>query len=492
MPETGGAFARVRELIHSEMLEHSIPSLALAVARDGEVLWQEGFGWADRERRLPATAHTMYSLASISKPITATGAMVLNRQSKLDLDRPIDDYLGQARLNARAGSAAEATVRRVAAHTAGLPLHYHFFYADEPYRRPPMDETIRRYATLITAPGERFHYSNLGYGLLDDVLARLSGQSYADFMRREVFLPLGMTRASVDIGPGLEEFTATRYGSDGLPYPFYGFDHPGGSAVFCSAHDLLRFGMFHLKTRLPDQRAILTDEQIDAMQARATSPNASRAYGFGWALNDDECGYRSIGHGGGMGGVSTELRLIPSERIAAVALCNASCGLPWRVVQELFTALLPNYAERRTEQERKEQEQQKEQQKPEQFQPPPELLGEWRGAVSTYAGERALTLRFKADGDIHAQIGDQLRTLVNEAHFEEGFFSGKMLGDIGTDDAGRRPYQLRLDLKPRGDTLNGALVAETIYPHDEGGAPGKRVGNALAYWTELKKQDPAP
>ena len=72
---------------------------------------------------------------------------------------------------ARVGNAGDATVRRVANHTSGLPLHYQFFYADEPYRRPAMDETIRRYGNLVTAPGERYQYSNLGYGVIDYVIA---------------------------------------------------------------------------------------------------------------------------------------------------------------------------------------------------------------------------------------------------------------------------------------------------------------------------------
>src|SRR5215210_6719647 len=184
-------FDRVRELMRTQLIERALPSLAVAVARNGVMLWEEGFGWADRANRIPATAHTLYSLASISKPITTTGLMILHERGLIDLDRPLDDYLGDAKLTARIGSAVDATVRRVANHTAGLPLHYQFFYADQPQRPPPFDETIRRYANLITLPGERYQYSNLGYGLLDHVIARLSGQTYANFMRREVFLPLG-------------------------------------------------------------------------------------------------------------------------------------------------------------------------------------------------------------------------------------------------------------------------------------------------------------
>src|SRR5438128_3665818 len=116
----------IRELIRARLVEQSLPSVAVAVARDGTSLWEEGFGWADREHRVPATEHTMYSLASISKPITATGLMVLKELGKLDLDRPINDYLGAAKLNAWIGDAADATVRRVANHTSGLPLHWHF------------------------------------------------------------------------------------------------------------------------------------------------------------------------------------------------------------------------------------------------------------------------------------------------------------------------------------------------------------------------------
>lgn len=324
---SSGTFERVRKLMRSQLIERGLPSLAVAVARDDVILWEEGFGWANRANRIPATPHTLYSLASISKPITTTGLMILHERGLLDLDRPIDEYLGDAKLNARVGSAADATVRRVANHTAGLPMHYQFFYADQPHRPPPFDETIRRYANLITVPGERQQYSNLGYGLLDHVITRRSGQPYADFMRREVFLPLGMTHASVDIAAGLEPFQAIRYGADGISYPFYDFDHPGGSAVFCSAHDLVRFGMFHLKAHLDDQRTILSDETIDDMQVNTAAPGEAKGYGVGWGIIKDNYGYRSVGHGGGMGGVSTSLMIVPAEGIAMVVLANAETDL---------------------------------------------------------------------------------------------------------------------------------------------------------------------
>ncbi len=121
----------------------------MAVAHEGEIIWEEGFGWADRENRTPASEHTLYSLASISKPITATGLMLLVERGKVDLDKPIDDYLGEAKLRARVGDASEATVRRVANHTSGLPLHYQFFYEDEVVPAPP----ARRNDPAVCQPG---------------------------------------------------------------------------------------------------------------------------------------------------------------------------------------------------------------------------------------------------------------------------------------------------------------------------------------------------
>jgi CubicO group peptidase (beta-lactamase class C family) len=412
--------------------------------------------------------------------------MILKERGLLDLDRPINDYLGDAKLTARVGDAADATVRRVANHTAGLPLHYHFFYDDEPYLRPPMEETIRRYGNLITAPGERFQYSNLGYGILDRMIARLSGKSYPDFMRQEVFLPLGMTRASVDIGAGLEPFQAIRYGADGIRYPFYDFDHSGGSAVFCSAHDLVRFGMFYLKAHLEDQKVILSDETIDQMQINTASPGETNGYGVGWGINENDRGYRSVSHGGGMGGVNTNLLLIPSEHIAVAVLSNGCSELPFTLTADILAALFPTYAEKLAEQQSEQAKQNESPPEPE-FAPPAELLGAWKGSVQTYQGDIPLALWFKETGDIHAQLGSQLKTLVNKAQLDKGFLGGRMLGTIPTPDASRRPHEVYLDLKLRDQVLNGAVYAVTPYEDGEGGAPDKRPGYALAYWTELTK-----
>ncbi len=185
-PHSVPDFSGVRTLVRKEMVEAVIPSVTVAVARKGKIIWEEGFGWSNREKRIAATEHTMYYTASVTKTFTATALMILQQRKKIDLDRPINDYLGSAKLASTAWDPAGATVRRVETHTTGLTTF-------NPTAAMSIDEKIRRFGVLFWPPGERFDYSNLGPMILEDVVSRVSARSYPDFVREEVFWPLGMT-----------------------------------------------------------------------------------------------------------------------------------------------------------------------------------------------------------------------------------------------------------------------------------------------------------
>ncbi|MGH7664151.1 MAG: serine hydrolase domain-containing protein [Gemmatimonadaceae bacterium] len=473
-------FDTARARILQVMQEDSLPSVAVAVAEDGRVLWEEAFGWADRERQIPATEHTMYSLASISKPITATGLMTLVEDGRIDLDRSANDYLGSGRLNGLAGDASEATVRRVASHTAGLPLHYEFFYADEQYGERTMDEAIARYGVLVNPAGAVFEYSNLGYGIVDHIIARVSGESYATFMRREVFLPLGMTHTSVHIASGLEEYAAQRYDAEQQPIPYYDFDHDGGSAVYSSAHDLVRFGMFHLKNSLSDQRPILDDTTIDAMQHIQTPGSTESGYGLGWSITSDDLGFRRVSHGGGMPGVSTALYLYPAEDVAIVVLTNRSAGRSVRgIAQELAAAVLPRYATALKEYRARSEAEGADNVQSD-FEPPPELLGEWAGTLRTYENTTPIRLVVQPDGDVHVLMEGQLRTLLNAVAYNDGNLTGRFAGTIPTADARRHPHSVLVDLRLHDDgTLSGQASALNTEP---------RLFFALTSYMELRRE----
>jgi CubicO group peptidase (beta-lactamase class C family) len=482
-------FDPIRQSIKAGMMRRNVPSISVAVAKDGKILWEEGFGWADRERRIAADENTMYSLASISKPITATGLMTLVAAGKIDLDKPINDYLGATKIRAHVGSADEATVRRIANHSAGLPEHFQFFYENEPWRPASPDETILRYGDLYSKPGERFQYSNLDYGVLDYVISRVSGRSFAEYMRNEVFLKLDMTRTSIGVDPSLKEFAATRYdGEDLTPIVTYQFDHNGASAVYSSVHDLVLFGMFSVKEHLPDQFPIFTDQAIDQMQQSTITDSPGIGYGIGWNI-DTTTKYRIVTHSGGMPGVATWLRLVPSERLVIVVLCNENDHLAHEVADDITAFMLPGWAPPKTAPH------------PTPVPPSKTMIGVWKGAVETYHEKIPLQFTILPSGEVKAKLGDQLETLVNGATFANDTLGGVMNGNIHLPDASRRPYILSLSLRVRdGDLLSGAVTARAdgegtmpayqIVPAVPGMAPPLQVEKdtfVISQWTELRK-----
>lgn len=471
-------FDSVRAIIR-RAIDGGLPSLAVAVAKDGHIIWEEGFGLADRERRIPAGPQTMYSLASISKPFTATAIMKLVEQGKIQLDRPANDYLGAAKLTGLAGDASRVTVRQVMSHTAGLPLHWQFFYSNADYRRPAMDSTISRFGIVVYPPGTVYQYSNLGYGILDYIVSRVSGRSYVDYMRDEIFAPLGLTHTSVDIAPGLEGQVAQRYDAALRPIPFYTFDHPGGSAVYASAHDLVRFGMFHLKTRLPGQQRVIADSTIDAMQ-RIQTPDTTNGYALGWLVTRDDNGYRKVSHTGGMPGVNTVLNLYPTEKLVVVALANQSGATPFRVADEIAATLLPRYAPERAA--RRARQTSAVPPSPPAF-PPTDLAGAWTGTVRTYSGSAPISLLFQPDGDVHVTLENQLKTLLSGASYTNGVFAGNFTGTIPTEDQRRFSSVVRLDLRLRDGVLRGQASAIS---------PNGGYHYALSSYVELRRVTDRP
>lgn len=481
--QVDGRLINVRRQIQQAVEKGEAPSIAVAVAVEGKIVWEEGFGWANKERRIPATPHTRYPIASISKPIVATGLMVLVERGLADLNRTANAYLSShGQLTGYAGNASAATLRQLLQHRSGLPRHEQFFYEDENYNPPSVDETIRRYGIIVNPPGERYTYSNLGYGIIAHITARASGKSYADFMQTEVFAPLGLARTSIEIETRLSRDAAEIYGSDGKAIPYFVFDDWGSGRVWSTAHDVLRFGMFHLKEHLPDQKPILKDASIDLMVSdRHTTGSAGGLYGtdwfyaLGWGGRDkSEYGYRWYGHEGGMPGVSAQLKLFPEKRIAIVVLSNGRQGLTYSLIDTIADALIPDYAEMR-----KRDPINSPRQSPAPFTPTKELLGEWKGEIKTWAGVIPVTMTFQNDADVHIRLGDEMKTLVNAVRFDNGRLSGNCYGTVLTPDATRYPHRLTLNLTLRGSALTGSIAAETV---------GSRYHYYLPSWISLTRQ----
>ena len=466
-------FAPVRAFITGGMAKAHVPSIAVGVARRDTILWEEGFGFADPDRRTPATPGTMYYVASVTKLMTATALMELHERGQLDFDRPVNDYLGSERLSSPAWDPSEATVRRVATHTSGLAT-----YDDECSMPAPacQEQMIQRYGVLIWRPGERFDYSNLGYGVLSEVVRHVSREPYADFMRDSVFAPLGLTHCAARVPPALTPFVAVPYDARTGRV-----DHPatraaeGASGVYCSAHDLLRFAMFHLSAHVPGQQAIIADSSIRALQAWTVPGDGQNRYGFGW-WHDDQFGYHVTYVGGGTSDAVALLYTIPSERIAVVVLANTYDPLASNTVNAILSTLLPAYRDARTHAAHT----------PAGSQPASAdslaaLAGTWIGAVQTDGGSRSLTLSISNAGRVGVVLAGKPATPLDHAQYHNGELEGSFAGNLGVDDADRRRhYTLRLVLIRRSNgELNGGVWTRPI--------PGLDNGPLHTYWVRVRR-----
>lgn len=462
-------FEPARGYILEKMKKEGLTSVTVALAENGKIIWEEAWGFANVGKQIPATPQTMYSLASTTKPITATALMILVERGLVDLDKPANFYLGEGRLTGY--KPEEATVRRLLTHTAGLPLHWNLIFADEPYRRPDMDETIRRYGILAAPPGEGFSYSNLGYGVLEHIIERVSGKTYADFLKSEVFAPLGMTRSAVLLEPGPEADVAQRYAQPQKPFPFFDFDHRGASAVWCSAHDLVRFGMFHLGQHTDGQKPVLSAKGIQAMQ-RARDPRLPRsAYGLGWSSYTNS-GVRFVSHSGGMFGVGARLTLLPSNKLAVVVLTNASPSMQgtdlWDVEWEILKAAVPGFSRL--------PDRPAPPAAPAPFAPPDSLVGVWEGAVRADGADLPAKLIVETGGTVRLMLAGQetpaltVPTPLGPLRFRDGVLLAQFMAGLKTADTARAPHILLLGVKLRGDKLDGSLAAVAMnqrfcYPH---------------------------
>ncbi len=483
-------FDEVRSLIADAVSTRTIPSAAVAVARGGKIIWLEGLGWADGPGRVKATAHTAYPIASITKALTATAVMALAGRGEIDIDEPAEKYMKPLKFKAYRGKSGDVTVRHLLNHTAGLPMHFNYFYDDEPYDPPGFDETFYRYGILVREPGKVFQHSNLGYEVLGRIISEVSGMTYEDFMRSQVFEPLGMVTTWVGLHPEWSGLAAEKYDSGLRPIPAMSMDTPAAGGCFASAYDLVRFGMFHLKNNLPGAPALLSKDAIEAMQTEkdeTASYPAGRMYGLGWFFDEDDNGYRTVWQEGGIDGATSILKLVPSENIAVVVLINGwSKDLTERIADGILGILLPEY-KKNLEERGKER---KREFGP--YEPTPELTARYKGEVKTYAGDFPVKMIFQDDGDIHfLKPLDIDRTWV----LQEGEYFDRVLNDVGvagdriygwvhanmpTGDASRYPHALVVDVTHEGDDIYGAVSAVSA---------AERMYFSLPYYITLKKQD---
>ena len=300
-----------------------VPGLSVAVVENAELEWASGFGFADLENHVPATEFTLYRLASISKSLSATGAMKLVEKGNLELDDPVQKYCPV--FPQKSGA---ITTRLVMGHLAGI-RHYKSDSQNDPEvgNTKHFDDPIQagldffKKDPLLSEPGKQFHYSTQGYTLVGCVMQGASGAKYTEYMRQNVFIPAGMEHTLVDdrfaIIPYRTRFYhKTESGTvENADFLDSSYKIPGGGWL-SSAEDMARFEVATLSDKLlkPETRSLMWTP----LKPSDGQPNG---YALGWGTLTED-GVRYVGHDGGQQGPSTNFYIAPEQRAGVVVLAN--------------------------------------------------------------------------------------------------------------------------------------------------------------------------
>ncbi|HTM51335.1 MAG TPA: serine hydrolase domain-containing protein [Bryobacteraceae bacterium] len=304
--------------VAAEMKRQRIPGLSVAVVRNGEPVKLQGYGLADVENDVPATADTVYLLASVTKQFTAAAVMMLIQEGRIGLDEPVGKYLESA-----PAAWKEITPRRLMSHTSGLPV-------EVPFERRPgwflIEHTRQEFLAAATArkpafaPGEKFEYSNTGFYLLSVLVEKVSGKTFGEFLRERIFQPLGMTATRLSDPRAVIPHRSGAYGlqngvlvNRGHPTATSGL---GTGCLISTARDMARWdaGL--------SAASILPGQALKQMWTPLKFPDGSESgYGFGWMI-DDHRGHRVISHGGAFPGTSTHITRFVDDKLTVIVLAN--------------------------------------------------------------------------------------------------------------------------------------------------------------------------
>jgi CubicO group peptidase (beta-lactamase class C family) len=352
------AHPRVREAMHlldtwlQAKLEYDdIPGISVGVVHDQDLVWSAGYGYADVAARRPATPETIYSICSISKLFTAIAVLQQRDAGRLRLDDPVSQHLPWFRIEERYEGGAPVRIEGLLTHSSGLPRESAFPYWSGPdFRFPTREEMQARVAEQSTLyPAERWYqYSNLGLSLAGEVVMATVDMSFDAYVRANILDPLGMKHTTTDIpaaerGRGL----ATGYGRrmpgakrDALP--FYTVNGIAPAAGFASnVVDLARFASWQFRLLRDGGSEILDANTLREMQrVHWTDPDLGSPYGLGFSIWR-EGGDTFVGHGGSCPGYQTQLALHPSDRIAAIAMVNATGVSAGAIANRAYRIMAP-------------------------------------------------------------------------------------------------------------------------------------------------------
>ena len=308
--------SRKVDALFEALTEGIQPGAAVMVIRDGEIVHQAGYGYANLEEQTPITADSAFRLASVSKQFTAMAIMVLAEEGALSIDDPVSRYLPEL------APYEGVTIRQMITHTSGLPEYYDLI--DTSTGMPTNADALVFLATMAEpafAPGEQYEYSNPAYDMLAPLVESVSGQDFATFMRQRVFDPAGMHNSCIfDHSEPAIPHRVTGYEPDGDGFRLNDHDPlnhiVGSGGMYSTLNDFFRW----------DQalygESVVSRATIDAAFTPARLNNGEWTdYGFGWRI-DDYIGHRRVRHGGSWIGFRTHIARYPDDGLSIVILSN--------------------------------------------------------------------------------------------------------------------------------------------------------------------------
>jgi CubicO group peptidase (beta-lactamase class C family) len=313
------------------LAEHEVPGAAVGVSFGGEVI-DHAAGVLSKATGVETTADSVFQIGSITKVWTTTLVMQLVDEGKVDLDKPVRDYLPDFVI-ADESAAATITVRQLLCHVSG-------FEGDIFNDTGKGDDAIEKYlatlaeVTQLFPPGEMFSYNNAGFAVLGRLIEVLRGKPYDAALREYLFTPLGLKHAATDPYEAILHRAAVGHirptpDAEPVPAPVWALTRSNASAGAMLAmrpRDLLAFAQLHLDSgTAADGKAVLSAASVKAMQEPQVKLPAlglmGDSWGLGWEIFDWE-GTTVIGHDGGTIGQSAFLRIVPEHGLAVTVLTN--------------------------------------------------------------------------------------------------------------------------------------------------------------------------
>ena len=304
---------KVDDYVKAEMQKQHIPGLSLAIIKDGKIIKVEGYGMANVELDVPARAETVYKIGSVSKQFIATGIMLLIQENKISLDDKISKFL-----EGTPDTWKDITVRHLLTHTSGIVREAPGF---DPFKVQD-DAVVIKTAyplPLRFAPGEKYEYCNVGYFTLAEIIRKVTGKAWGDYLNERLFMPLGMNATRTTSVTDIVKNRSNGYiwSNNKLQNAANYFALRPSGAFLSSVLDLAKW-----------DAALYTDSVLkqsfrDQMWSPVKLNNGTTyPYGFGWEVLKIE-GHRVVRHGGSLPGFRAALARFVDDKLTVVVLTNS-------------------------------------------------------------------------------------------------------------------------------------------------------------------------